>query len=720
MKKRLTISAVLLIVLAGSLRAQNPVISQYYLNNYIFNPALAGASGQLSALAAYRQDFIGFIDGPKTQMLSFEMPFKEQKFGLGAYLMNNTIGPLRSTNFQASYAYHIHLRDKVNFSFGLGASVLNKGLDFMYFTSDEFDMTDPVLGGAASATSFDANAGLALSTENFYTSFSALNLAQTKNKFDDGGAAMITNARHFYWITGFNIPIVDSVWFFEPSFMIRYAMGQPLQADLNGRFLFKDFIWFGASYRSPNTYVGAVGLKVKEMIDVGYSYDHHAGALTYFSGPSHEVTIKYTLVEKKEELPDTTRLVVNDSLMVEDTPEVEDPAEMAYAALIAEADAAFDAKDWATAREKYTKALGLKPAEAYPSDQLKAIDAAIAAEEDRMSRAEREAADMEYAELIAAADAAYAAKDWETAAAKYREALGVKPNEAYPNEQLAAIETALAAENEANLKAKKEAEEAARKQAEEAARMEAEAAAKKEAEEAARKEAEAAAKKEAEEAEARAKKKVIEGVTVEDYDASNTFNYVIAGSFGSFENAKRFRDELISKGYKADIIEHKERSFYRVSLYKTVDSADAEQYKMKMRAALNNPNIWVLEGKKYERDLKKMEKKEESEEKSAKEQPVIKKSVELTYKDEKGLRIEVLDENNKFYHVIAGTFGTIDNAIKLRDSYAAKGFSPKILFDKDKNMYRVALFSSLDATEARSKLAELQKSADPAVWLFKR
>jgi cell division protein FtsN len=151
-----------------------------------------------------------------------------------------------------------------------------------------------------------------------------------------------------------------------------------------------------------------------------------------------------------------------------------------------------------------------------------------------------------------------------------------------------------------------------------------------------------------------------------------------------------------------------------------VDSADAEQYKMKMRAALNNPNIWVLEGKKYERDLKKMEKKEESEEKSAKEQPVIKKSVELTYKDEKGLRIEVLDENNKFYHVIAGTFGTIDNAIKLRDSYAAKGFSPKILFDKDKNMYRVALFSSLDATEARSKLAELQKSADPAVWLFKR
>ncbi|MBI1183556.1 type IX secretion system membrane protein PorP/SprF, partial [bacterium] len=675
-------------ILSFYAKAQNPLISQYYLNNYILNPSLAGINGQLSALAAYRQGFIGFDGGPQTQMLSFETPFKEQKFGIGGYLMNTTIGPQRRTTVQASYAYHMHLADDINISFGLGVNLWNTGMDFSMLDDPLFNNNDPVLlNQNTNATSVDFNGGLTFSTTNFYTSFSSMNLAQTANKFNGNDGAIFTNARHYYWLTGFKIPIVDSVWNFEPSFLIKYAYGNSPQADLNARFLYKDFLWFAASYRARYTVVGAVGVRVKDMIDVGYSYDHHATPINYFGGPSHEITIKYTLAKPKEPTVDTNVIAdidLYDTTNVDTTAVVEEVEDSTTE--VAEVDSA-----------------------------------AIMAE----------AKDNEYKQLISEGDQAFETKNWPEARKKYNEALLIKPEEVYPKNQLQAIDTAEKAEL-----AKLTEEEKAKKAAEEKAKLEAEAKAKKEAEEAAAKKAaeekalaEAAAKKAAEEKAAEeAKKKAAEevevkdvnGVAVEKYDNANPYNYVIAGSFGSFANALNYRDELIAKGYKADILEHTDRGFYRVSLYKTLDSTEAENMKKKLRTDLNNPNIWVLEGHKYSEDVKKLEAKEAAEKEEAKQQPVIKRSVDVQYKEEKGIRLEVLDATNKYYHIVAGSFGSLDNAVKQRDSYKAKGFDAKILLDKDKNLYRVALFSSLDAAEARKELVKLQASADPSLWILKK
>ncbi|MFY0675416.1 MAG: PorP/SprF family type IX secretion system membrane protein [Bacteroidia bacterium] len=668
--------------------AQNPLISQYFLNNYILNPSLAGVNGELSALAAYRQDLIGFDNGPQTQMLSFEMPFKEQKFGIGAYLMNSTIGPQRRTTFQASYAYHIRLADDVNISFGLGANIWNTGIDFNQLSDPEFNINDPVLlGGRTSATSFDANAGLTFSTTNFYTGFSTMNLLQTNNVFGDANA-VFGNARHFHWITGFNIPLVDSVWNFEPSFLIRYAYGNAPQADLNARFLYKDFIWFGASYRARYTFVGSFGVRVKEMLDVGYSYDHHASPINIFGGPSHEITLKYTL-RSNENVIDTSILVLNDSLFVDsplvevDSPDVlidspvveidssELSADRAYAAKIRTADEAFSAEEWTTAKRLYNEALEIKPEEVYPADQIALIDRTIADEMAALNEEERLKAEEE-------------------------------------------------AKRKADEEAKRKADEEAKRKAEEDAKRKAEEDAKRKAEEEAKRKAEEEARRIAAENNNGVKTKNVNGVDIEQYDESNPYNYVVAGSFGNFSNALNFRDQLKAQGYDANIIEHTTRSLYRITLYKSLDSLEADNYKKKMRKELNNSGIWVLEGAKYKKDVKKMEAKEEKEEEEAKKAPVLKRAVDVQYKDEKGIRVEILDETNKYYHVIAGSFGVLDNAVSLRDQLVDKGHDAKILLDKDRNLYRVAVFSTLDAAEGRRELVKFQSSIDPGLWLYKK
>lgn len=111
-----------------------------------------------------------------------------------------------------------------------------------------------------------------------------------------------------------------------------------------------------------------------------------------------------------------------------------------YQAAIAAADAAFKSENWDQATGKYTEASGLKPDERYPKDQLalivtKKAEAAKKAEEERKAKELNE----KYQALIASADVAFKASSWDIASAKYTEASGLKPDEKYPKDQLAAI-----------------------------------------------------------------------------------------------------------------------------------------------------------------------------------------------------------------------------------------------------------------------------------------
>jgi hypothetical protein len=106
-----------------------------------------------------------------------------------------------------------------------------------------------------------------------------------------------------------------------------------------------------------------------------------------------------------------------------------------YTDAIAAADAKFTAKDYTGARAKYVEASGIKPAEQYPKDKIKACDDAMGAA----------AKDKAYTDAIAAADAKFATSDWNGAKAKYVEASGIKPTEQYPKDKIKACDDAIAA-----------------------------------------------------------------------------------------------------------------------------------------------------------------------------------------------------------------------------------------------------------------------------------
>ena len=109
-----------------------------------------------------------------------------------------------------------------------------------------------------------------------------------------------------------------------------------------------------------------------------------------------------------------------------------------YKNLIAQADVQFKAKDYARAKSGYEQATALKPNEIYPKQQIVTIDNILSkqAEEER-----------NYAQAISNGDGLFTQKKYTEAITAYNQALGIKPNEAYPKQKIAEAQSFIDAEN---------------------------------------------------------------------------------------------------------------------------------------------------------------------------------------------------------------------------------------------------------------------------------
>jgi hypothetical protein len=110
--------------------------------------------------------------------------------------------------------------------------------------------------------------------------------------------------------------------------------------------------------------------------------------------------------------------------------------EAQYSQLIAQADQAFESKDYQNAKTKYEEAIALKENDPYPANQLKEIE--------RLSKAL--SAEKQYEAAISKADKSLEYKDYQNAKAQYKEALAIKADESYPQEQIVKIDELIAAE----------------------------------------------------------------------------------------------------------------------------------------------------------------------------------------------------------------------------------------------------------------------------------
>jgi len=293
MKKILLI---LTIICSYSYGQQLTYNSQYMINQFLINPAAAGTKEYMPIATSFRQQWAGFKDAPRTQMISADAKLGDN-MGVGGILYNDVTGPLRNIGFHGSYSYHIKVNDNSKLAMGLSVSLTQHVLDRSEFILNNDN--DLVLnGGKQRSLNPDGSFGVYYFGDRYFAGISIPQLIENKLKFGDNIDEANKQVRHYYFSGGYKFPLGDN-FELEPSLLMKYLPASPFQFDLNSRLFYKENLWTGISYRHNESIVALLGIQRDEFC-IGYSYDYTLSTIRNYSVGTHELYLEYQLPLKKK------------------------------------------------------------------------------------------------------------------------------------------------------------------------------------------------------------------------------------------------------------------------------------------------------------------------------------------------------------------------------------------------------------------------------------
>lgn len=269
---------------------QLPHFSQYYLNDYLINPAVGGARPFFEGKSAHRYQWEGITDAPRTYTLSVNGPSKNQKMGFGGYIFTDNVGPTRRTGFNATYAYHVKINDKVKLGMGLSAGVIQFMIDGSKITLRESD-DDIITNGVQSVLLPDAGFGLYLYHEKYYVGFSAPQLLNSRvNFFKEGRNPEGTLPSHFFFNAGYKFKVSET-FVVEPSVFVKYVKPVPVQFEGTLRLIYQDKVWLSGTYRDKDAVTTSLGYLINNYFTIAYGFDFTTTNLRNYSNGTHELMV---------------------------------------------------------------------------------------------------------------------------------------------------------------------------------------------------------------------------------------------------------------------------------------------------------------------------------------------------------------------------------------------------------------------------------------------
>lgn len=307
-------------MLVTAFAQQRPHYSQYVQNMSVLNPAVTGLYKGRDLRFGLRTQWQGLENAPKTSYVSFSMPIsfggdmanyrssdlgvvepqtKDDMFdysgsmahhSIGALFINDKAGPLNRMTGNLTYAYHLAIGERANFSVGVGLGVNRLGLDAQSLIFDEPD--DPVTANSGQINKFtpDLNAGIYFYSATFYVGASMQQIIKNKLAFD-GSFNTGKEVAHYFLTGGYKFWIGNN-FSLTPSVMLKMVNPLPKAFDLNLKFAYRDNFWVGGGYRKDDAFFGNVGFNVAGIVGVGYAYDYTTSQLKTASSGSHEITVR--------------------------------------------------------------------------------------------------------------------------------------------------------------------------------------------------------------------------------------------------------------------------------------------------------------------------------------------------------------------------------------------------------------------------------------------
>lgn len=298
MKKTFLLFFIVGVFQADLFGQQDPQFTHYMFNTLYYNPGYAGVEGVTKLTAIHRSQWLGYQPtfggggAPTTQVVSFTTPIYKIKSGFGAYIVNDRLGPQNNLEAQASYAYHLAVKEG-KLSFGMKAGLYSQTINFNLYRP--IDQNDPVLksSGKESQVRPDLSMGVFYQREKYYAGLSFNHLI--KSTFDFGLSQRNALQTHVYLTAGY---------FYQVNFDLRFQFSTLIKSDftkttidLGGIAYIKDTMWGGLSFRQSEAVILMLGYSIlkDKSLRLGYGLDYVIKDQDAKQPTSHEFLLTYQL-----------------------------------------------------------------------------------------------------------------------------------------------------------------------------------------------------------------------------------------------------------------------------------------------------------------------------------------------------------------------------------------------------------------------------------------
>jgi type IX secretion system PorP/SprF family membrane protein len=291
---------------------QQAIFTNFLVNDYYYNPAIAGSKNVHVGSMSYRNQWSGFEGAPITLMGNFYGSYRNKgKVGYGGSIISEKTGLTQRTGVYINYAQHFKLSEKLKLGLGIQPGYMQYRVKL--YDAQLADAGDDILtGNVFSANAIDFNAGFHLYSEKFFFMGSFNQILGDQIKFTTYNTGL---TMHYTAIGGYNFKIKKK-FVLQPSVLLKYTEPTPLQWAAMIKGTFNKKLWAGLSYRSDDAASICVGYAFKERFNVGYSYDYSLSGISQYQSGSHEIVLSFILTKSKPSL-DQKDEELNNSIMDE-------------------------------------------------------------------------------------------------------------------------------------------------------------------------------------------------------------------------------------------------------------------------------------------------------------------------------------------------------------------------------------------------------------------
>ncbi len=305
--KYILLSGFLGIGIAASAQ-QIPTLNQYTYNRFLYNPAVAGASGDPVVAVSHKRQWDNMPNSPVTTQLVFDMPFGTN-IGVGAQVFSDRTHLVNNTGGMATFAYYVPLdaKKEAKLSLGISAGVVGQNFDFQRATLEDLN-DNAVLKDVGSSVAFNANVGLNFKYKGLNAGLAVPQVANSNAKYSTQVSDKIRYQfeRHWLAMLSYKFGDVNKITV-EPNFMLRSVAGLPMQFDFGALANWKETFQLGAGYRSANLFTNTAGINftagfnLKKQLGIAYTIETLMGNDAANFGNSHEVMLTYRFGGNREQ-----------------------------------------------------------------------------------------------------------------------------------------------------------------------------------------------------------------------------------------------------------------------------------------------------------------------------------------------------------------------------------------------------------------------------------